>query len=570
MTSLLERWKRTPAPLRVAGWYLVFSLAWIAGTALLEDGEVERFVQTAKGWVFALASALLVAFVGMVEYRRRASSEHRYEQMFRHSPLAVSLATLSEGRFREVNQEFTRVFGYRREELLGSTAPDLGIWVDPDARERAMATLREEKNLRNAESWFRRRDGTTFPGLWSGFVVDVADEPHILALVIDNSEQRQTQERITHLNQELTDRIERLGAMQEISDAIIQTFDLDHTLDVVLEQTAKQLRVDAAHVMLYEPSPNVLVHRSARGMRTDVIRTSRLALGSGRAGIAAQLRRPEMVPDLRAPGAAFVRHDLVEAEQFVSYYAVPLVARDTLHGVLEVFHREPLDMTSSWKADARDLGRQAAIAIADAQLFADVQRANEELRLSYDRTIEGWARALDMRDEETAGHSQRVTDMTVALARRIGVKDDDLADMRRGALLHDIGKMGVPDRILGKPGPLDADEWAIMQRHTILGYDMLSGIPFLERAREIPYAHHERWDGSGYPRGLAGDEIPLGARIFAVVDVFDALTHDRPYRPAWTVEDALHKIRQERGGHFDPACANAFLRMMQESRLDSD
>lgn len=195
----------------------------------------------------------------------------------------------------------------------------------------------------------------------------------------------------------------------------------------------------------------------------------------------------------------------------------------------------------------------------EARLRAE--KLTAELQAAYDGTIEGWACALDLKDEETASHSQRVTELTLALSRRMGTSEDELVHVRRGALLHDIDKMGVPDRILLKPGKLDADEWETMKRHARYAYDFLHPIEHLRPALDIPYCHHERWDGSGYPRGLAGEEIPLAARIFAIVDVFDALTNDRPYRKAWSCAKARAHIVAGRGTHFDPEVVDAFLEL---------
>jgi len=189
------------------------------------------------------------------------------------------------------------------------------------------------------------------------------------------------------------------------------------------------------------------------------------------------------------------------------------------------------------------------------------------LSLAYDDTIDGWSRALDLRDRETEGHSRRVTELTLELARRIGVPEDELVHIRRGAGLHDIGKMGIPDAILLKPGQLTAQEWETMRMHPILAFDLLNPIEFLRPALEIPYCHHEKWDGSGYPRGLQGDQIPLSARIFAVIDVWDALTHDRPYRKAWSRDAALAYIREQSGKHFDPRVAELFIAMLEDHHL---
>lgn len=188
----------------------------------------------------------------------------------------------------------------------------------------------------------------------------------------------------------------------------------------------------------------------------------------------------------------------------------------------------------------------------------------KELRAAYDSTIEGWSRALDLRDKETEGHSIRVTEHIVRLAAELGMSEEELSHVRRGALLHDIGKMGIPDQILFKPGPLTDGEWAIMRRHPTFAYELLAPIAYLHPSIDIPHCHHEKWDGSGYPQGLKGEEIPLSARIFAVIDVWDALTSDRPYRPAWPREMARNLIRDEAGRHFDPRVVEKFLEMNPE------
>lgn len=190
---------------------------------------------------------------------------------------------------------------------------------------------------------------------------------------------------------------------------------------------------------------------------------------------------------------------------------------------------------------------------------ANLKLANARLLEAYEATIEGWSRAMDLRDRETEGHSQRVADLTVELAAAFGVGDEEMKYIRYGALLHDMGKIGIPDSILHKPAKLTDEEWVIMRRHPQLAYEMLGAIEYLRPSLDIPYCHHEKWDGTGYPRGLKGEEIPIAARLFAIVDVWDALTSDRPYRPAWTGEQALAYIKDEAGKHFDPRVVELFL-----------
>ena len=252
------------------------------------------------------------------------------------------------------------------------------------------------------------------------------------------------------------------------------------------------------------------------------------------------------------------------SEEFVCYFGVPLVVKGNIRGVLELFHRTPLQPYPEWLDFLNTLAGQTAIAIENAGLFENLERSNLELSQAYDATIEGWSRALDLRDKETEGHTQRVTEMTIRLARAFGLPEEYLLHIRWGALLHDIGKMGVPDNILLKPGELTEEEWARMRTHPEYAYNLLKPITFLAPALDIPYCHHEKWDGTGYPRGLKGQEIPLAARLFAVVDVWDAVRSDRPYRPAWTKEKALEHVKSLSCTYFDPNVVEAFLDILKE------
>lgn len=359
-------------------------------------------------------------------------------------------------------------------------------------------------------------------------------------------------------------RLAYLQALQAVDRAIIASLDVRITLNVLLDHTMTQLKVDAAGVLLLERHLNQLEYAAGRGFSGRAYERSRLWLGEGLAGRVALERRLLHVANLADSNQAFAHSTVVTSEGFVSYVGVPLIAKGQVKGVLEVFHRTPLYPDEEWLNFLEALAQQAAIAIDNAQLFESLQRSNLELMLAYDATIEGWSRALDLRDEETEGHTQRVTDLTLRLARAMGVGEAELVHIRRGALLHDIGKMGVPDRILLKPGPLTEEEKEIMRRHPQYAYEMLQPVEHLRPALDIPYCHHERWDGSGYPRRLKGEQIPLAARIFAVADVFDALTSDRPYRPAWSREAALEHIRQQAGKDFDPRVVEVFLRLIEE------
>jgi putative nucleotidyltransferase with HDIG domain len=369
----------------------------------------------------------------------------------------------------------------------------------------------------------------------------------------------------TRLYKEAHRRLEHLQALRAIDVAISSNHDLQATLKVVLDQIIKELDVDAALILLLDESKQRLEFGLSRGFHTSTLRYTSLRMGEGIAGRAAQKREIIRVQDLRSDPLSLVNAPKLAQEGFVSYCAAPLVAQGKVSGVLEVFHRSLFDPDNEWLGFLETLAGQAAIAVENTTLFDDLQRTNAELVQAYDATIEGWSHALDLRDKETEGHTQRVTDLTLKLARLFGFNEAELLYIRWGALLHDIGKMGVPDRILLKEGPLTEEEWVVMRQHPSYAHEMLRTIQYLRPALEIPYCHHEKWDGTGYPRGLKGEEIPLTARIFAVIDVWDALTSDRPYRAAWPHEKTLAHIRAGAGTHFDPLVVERFTDLLSRT-----
>ena len=324
------------------------------------------------------------------------------------------------------------------------------------------------------------------------------------------------------------------------------------------------LAVDAASVFILNPRTHMLEFVVSKGFRTRNFTNEYIMRGLGNAGIAALDQEIVHVENLQENDTEFSGTSQLRKEGFISYICVPLMAKGQVVGVMEIFHRKEFQPEPDWLDFLTTLAGQAAIAIDNTTLFTSLQRANLELELAYDNTLEGWSRALELRDMETKGHSQRVTEYTIQLAQMMGMNKDEIVQVRRGALLHDIGKMGVPDRILLKPGPLTDDEWEIMKQHPVNAYRLLSPIPFLKSALEIPYYHHERWDGSGYPQGLKGEQIPLAARIFAVVDVWDALSSDRPYRKAWPGEKTIKYLQEEAGILFDPNVVNNFLELLDQ------
>ncbi len=359
--------------------------------------------------------------------------------------------------------------------------------------------------------------------------------------------------------------VRQLTALRDIDTAISASFDLKVTLNILLAHTLQELEVDAAIIWLYLPALHSLSYHTSLGFANKyAFPKMPVRLEQSLAGQAVFQRDLIHVTDL-----PYRLHEVcwpVAEEKFQTYFGIPLINKGQIHGVLEIYARAPLAPDTDWLTYLRTLAGQAAIAIDNAQLFKNLQRSNQELMLAYDTTLEGWSKALELRDKETEGHTRRVTAMTLELARRLGIEGEQLTHILRGSLLHDIGKMGIPDSILNKPASLTPEEWEIMRQHPQYAYDLLSSIPYLRPALDIPYCHHERWDGSGYPRGLKGEEIPLAARIFAVVDIWDALLYDRPYRQAWAPEQVTSYLRSKAGTELDPEIVEVFLQLLSEKK----
>ena len=486
------------------------------------------------------------------EEAQRASKQ-RFETIFESAAVGIALSDM-DGRIVESNAALEQLLGYTGEELRGLALSEVTYPEDVTTNLEMFHELRAgTRSQYQVVERCMRKDGSC---VWANLNVSVLCDEHgtpqyTICMIENISEERRANERVQQ-------QLQRLAALRSIDMAISSSMDLRVTLDVVLDKVISQLGVDAAHVMLLQPGTQTLYHAASRGFHNAGIFKARQPLGDGYAGRAALERRTLNVPDLQQI-RNLRRGELIEGEGFITYYVVPLIAKGQIKGALEVFNRSRLDPDAEWLDFLEALAGQAAIAIDNATLFDDLQRSNTELVLAYEATLEGWSHALDLRDKETEGHTQRVTDMTVRLAQKLGAPEAEVVQIQRGALLHDIGKMGIPDSILLKPGPLTDEEWVIMRKHPVYAYELLSPISFLRPALDIPYCHHEKWDGTGYPRGLKGEQIPLAARIFAVVDVYDALRSDRPYRKAWPEEQVLAHIRELSGTHFDPKVVCAFL-----------
>ncbi|HNO94737.1 MAG TPA: HD domain-containing phosphohydrolase [Anaerolineales bacterium] len=360
----------------------------------------------------------------------------------------------------------------------------------------------------------------------------------------------------------LTRQVDRLNALRAIDKAIISGGDLNNTLYILLESLTRLLNVEASAIFLFDPKTEQLRLSASLGFFGEYPHESLCNLGEGMVGQAAAEKQTIYHHNLEKVDKQIT--PAVKGEGVMDYYAVPLFANDRLRGVLEVYDRAPR-LDSEWKSYLETLAGQAAIAIAQSTLLGELKDANKELSEAYEETLKGWSRALNLRDKETDHHTQRVVELSVQLAERMGVRGEHLIQFERGAILHDIGKMGIPNEILLKPGKLSEEEWLVMRKHPLYAQMLIAPITYLEPAIAIPLYHHERWDGSGYPFGLHGTEIPLEARVFAIIDVWDALRSDRPYRKALSDQEALSYIEAQSGKQFDPEVVRVFNEMLNSN-----
>lgn len=483
-------------------------------------------------------------------------SEDRFRSIFEGVQDAIFVESQN-GEILDVNSRACQMFGWSREEFLTKTIADLVpegelsiIAPDMNGKEFPIGPV-ETVNL--------RANGEQFPVEITANLQELGKETVLLTVVRDVSKRVQAQNQIKR-------QLKRLSALRKIDTAITATFDIKIILDVLLGQVITQLKVDAADILLFNKHTNFLEFIAGKGFRTSALRHTSLLIGEGYAGRAALERQMNFIADISLEKNGFGQSSHIKDENFVSYFGIPLIVKGEVKGVLEIFKRVRITPDEEWIEFMEMLASQAAIAIDSAMLFNNLQSSNLELILAYDTTLEGWSRALELRDHETAGHTKRVTEMTLKLAKQMGVSELELPHLRRGVMLHDIGKMGVPDNILLKTEPLTDEEWEVMKQHPVNAHKLLSPISYLRPALDIPYSHHEKWDGSGYPQGLKGEQIPLAARIFAIVDVWDALSYDRPYRDAWPKKKVHLHLKEQAGEHFDPAVVEAFFTLIHENQ----
>ncbi len=359
-------------------------------------------------------------------------------------------------------------------------------------------------------------------------------------------------------------RLDQIEALRNIDRIMSANTDMRLALNATLSEAARQLNISALDILTVNPYKHILEYTAGLGFNAPGVDKFTISLNDNPYQEMIEGRQTVEIHNLPENGKVILETRQLQLETFNCYLGIPLIIKGQVVGILEAFDRDHHERDDEWREFLETLSQQAAIAIDNANLFEDLARSNTELSIAYETTLEGWSRALDLRDQETEGHTRRVTQMTVSLASFLGIKNYELLHIRRGALLHDIGKMGIPDEILLKPGPFTENEWNWMHKHPTFAYEMLYPIRYLHPALDIPYCHHEKWDGSGYPRGLKGKDIPLAARIFSVVDVWDAMTSNRPYRNALPRAEANRYLRESAGTHFDPEAVQAFFKFYGE------
>ncbi len=527
----------------------------------LKLGAADYVVKSAD-YLFHLPSVIENAYNRTQLIREEEAlrvSEERFRRIAENAQDIIARYTFfpAEG-FEYISPSVTKILGYTPEEFYQDSDIDVRI-THPDDIPVTKKYLENSKYTgdTNVLRLIHKNGNVVWVDYRSVPIYDQKGRLVALESIIRDVSERK------HDEAQIQQQMERLSAMLTIDNAISGSLDLSLTLNIVLEHVISQLNVDAATIILLNPYTQSLRYYASRGYWYDDIKNYSSQIGSNfisKAIFERKLVHTEDINDFENPNLFL---PMIKKEKFVSCYAIPLISKGVIKGILEVFTRSIKKVDLEWKDYLNMLASQTAIAIDNAELFENLQKSNTELIQAYDRTLEGWVHAMDLRDKETEGHSQRVAEITVKLASRLDVRNTELEHIRRGALLHDIGKMGIPDSILLKPGPLSDEEWKIMQMHPVFALEMLSPIEYLQKSLDIPQYHHEQWDGNGYPNGLINEDIPFAARIFSVVDVWDALISDRPYRAAWEKTEAKKYLQDRRGSQFEPRVVDEFITMLE-------
>lgn len=478
------------------------------------------------------------------ERRARLRAEEAYRSLVEGS--LQGFVIMQDGRIVFANRAMAEMLGYTPEDLKTRSHKGIDEIVHPDDRE--MVWSRYEARIAGdpvpASYEFRliRRDGTLCWVAMSASRIEFEGRPATQGVFTDIT---------TRIQRDLEQR-----AIASAATSLRLADDRNEVASVILDRVLDLLDGHGAALTILDEETRETTVWHARGTWEE-LRGQSFPPGAGISG------------RVFSTGEVYISGD-VTSDPHVAYpgiaistkavVGVPLIAEGKILGVLLVGRDREISQEDIVMVKA--IAEMTASALRRLALHEELAHSHVELTEAYDSTLEGWARALELRDSDTEGHTRRVMELTVRLGEELELNGEDLTNLRRGALLHDIGKVAIPDRVLRKPGKLDDDEWEIMRRHPTYAREMLAPITYLQGALDIPCCHHECWDGSGYPDGLRGEDIPLAARIFAIVDVWDALLMDRPYRKAWPVEKARKHMLDLGGKQFDPEILAIFLEMV--------
>jgi len=478
------------------------------------------------------------------------------EKKYRHlvETMNEGLVMIDEqGRIEFTNPRFLDMSGFKKEELIGKSF--LMVFA-PDERENVALhwTSRILGIQSSYETELLRKSGDTLSVLISPQRLSNEQDEFLgsLAVITDISAGKKVE--ITQQK-----KIKELASLRQVDISILSSTKLENVIQTVFDQLQSQLAVDAASIHIFDPQSSKL-RISSGFFQGTMVRCKKSDIHSDRLNLLVNDKKVETVLEDISRKVIWKK---LEDQGMKILYRCPILVASELKGIMEIAYCKPVTLDTDWMSYFDALVTQTSVGIEKVELFDKLQTRNRDLQEAYVSAIKGWAKALELRDEETKGHSDRVVEMAVKMAVEYGYKGEDLENFRNGAFLHDIGKMGVPDGILLKPGTLTEEEWVLMRKHPVFAYQLLKEIPFLKNAYEIPYYHHERWNGSGYPHGLKGEDIPLSARIFAVVDVWDALSNDRPYRKAWKPEEVKKYIEDNKEIQFDPQIVETFFKLFR-------
>jgi PAS domain S-box-containing protein/putative nucleotidyltransferase with HDIG domain len=493
-------------------------------------------------------------FVAGRDITERRRAEQRYRELFEDAPVMYVITESRGGApvITDCNQLFLETLGYLREEVLGRAITTFYLATGELRMRESGYQLAAQGRYAPEERQLVARDGRVVHTLLrtapefnrKGEAVGTR------AMYMDVSQTRQAEAELR-----------ADAAIHDLARNAMGELDFTATVQLLVDQLGEVTGADGCYIALWDEGRRRVIPMAASGAFRETYQKMAVVEPGERTltQSVVEARRTLVVEETH--NSPHISPHLAERFKARAMLGVPLMTGEAVLGSAIIAFNTAHRFTPEETARAERLSGLIAIVISKAKLVEQLKAAHAELSNAYETTLEGLARALELRDKETEGHTQRVTEMTVRLARELGMADEELVHIRRGALLHDIGKIGVPDSVLRKPSALTVVEMSVMRKHPEYAYELISAIEFLYPAIDIPYCHHEKWDGTGYPRGLRGDAIPLAARIFAVVDVWDALSSDRPYRKAWPPEKVMEHLRRLSGTHFDPQVVEAFLKL---------